>query len=428
MGNLTSQKQRWAVEFMHDFVENANKLQSIHIFEFAVLQKGAKTVVLIGEAHVLRERQFKRRRRTIAELYKQLLEECEVPLDMFFEADWQYRERYSDPASSEDETISERVLRLWLEKHDPDWFRDVGTLNYFRRIAKLTQRKAECEQIRVFSGDIRNVASEPSPELRPIENRNFIERSLDRVEIKINKVLDRYQQKGGDLVAANKLRLLFEQSVRIQRDDIALNKIANNLRKGPKGALMCNLTEFGRASYQGDVIKSNADCLLELTNIYALAKMLRGDTANLVAWYGGVAHTWWMKKFLEETGFEVMNFDGFWQKRTRPRPKPKARRPCRRNQIRNPLTGRCVSRTGIRGREILKPKAKPKRKPKRKPKPKPKSSVLNPKTNRCNKRTSKNRRKKPCRVIRNPSTNRCVKRTGKIGRKILKKIKINQLI
>jgi septin family protein len=69
-------------------------------------------------------------------------------------------------------------------------------------------------------------------------------------------------------------------------------------------------------------------------------------------------------------------------------------KPCAPDQIRNPATGRCVSRTGAIGRKILSGRAT------------------------AHHRTGA---QKPCPPdqIRNPATGRCVSRTGAIGRKIL---------
>ena len=69
---------------------------------------------------------------------------------------------------------------------------------------------------------------------------------------------------------------------------------------------------------------------------------------------------------------------------------------CKKKEIKNPATGRCVSRTGRIGRAILE---------------KPKSNAV-PKTHLTNCQDDK---------IVNPQTGRCVSRTGSIGRAILKK-------
>jgi serine/threonine protein kinase len=76
---------------------------------------------------------------------------------------------------------------------------------------------------------------------------------------------------------------------------------------------------------------------------------------------------------------------------------------CKTHQILNPKTNRCVKRTGAIGRKILRPQNNPK--------------PNNPKPNA----QKKGKQLKPCKTtqIRNPKTNRCVNRKGVIGRKIL---------
>lgn len=103
---------------------------------------------------------------------------------------------------------------------------------------------------------------------------------------------------------------------------------------------------------------------------------------------------------------------------------------CNEDEVLNPKTNRCVKRTGKIGREILSPqKYKSKCKD---------DQVLNPKTKRCVKKIGKigrdltkhkpsplrkddDKSKNKCKAgeILNPKTNRCVKKDGKIGRQIM---------
>ena len=108
---------------------------------------------------------------------------------------------------------------------------------------------------------------------------------------------------------------------------------------------------------------------------------------------------------------------------------------CKDDQIKNPVTGRCVSKTGAIGKKILKEQQN---KPKEKPCPED-NQIRNPKSGRCvskmgaigkkilkeqkNKPSPKKQEIKPCpneNEIRNPKTNRCVSKMGAIGKKILK--------
>ena len=66
-------------------------------------------------------------------------------------------------------------------------------------------------------------------------------------------------------------------------------------------------------------------------------------------------------------------------------------KPCTPSQIRNPSTGRCVSKTGAIGKKLLDIK-KPKT---------PKKKLCDPEK------------------IRNPATGRCVSKTGALGKKLL---------
>jgi hypothetical protein len=101
---------------------------------------------------------------------------------------------------------------------------------------------------------------------------------------------------------------------------------------------------------------------------------------------------------------------------------------CPPDKIINPKTNRCVKKTGRIGRSLL-PKSS---------KNCPKDKVVNPKTNRCVKETSRIGRKlSPVRYVEdkkkscpedkilNPRTKRCVKKDGRVGKELLKKMKVS---
>ena len=73
-------------------------------------------------------------------------------------------------------------------------------------------------------------------------------------------------------------------------------------------------------------------------------------------------------------------------------------KPCPPDKIRNPATGRCVSKSGPTGKRILGSTKHQKPKPSK------------PSKKDC-----------PAGKIRNPATGRCVSRTGPTGKKILGK-------
>ena len=91
--------------------------------------------------------------------------------------------------------------------------------------------------------------------------------------------------------------------------------------------------------------------------------------------------------------------------------------PCNSNQIRNPLTGRCVKKTGAIGKQILEKRLPPCKS----------NQMRNPLTGRCVKKSGVigkhivEKRLVPCtpKQIRNTKTNRCVNKSGKIGRKLI---------
>ena len=102
---------------------------------------------------------------------------------------------------------------------------------------------------------------------------------------------------------------------------------------------------------------------------------------------------------------------------------------CKSDQIKNPKSGRCVSRSGVIGKKIL-------REQNEKSNIKPcgdKNQIRNPKSGRCVSRSGAIGKKilreqheksniKPCgdkNQIRNPKSGRCVSRSGAIGKKIL---------
>jgi hypothetical protein len=87
------------------------------------------------------------------------------------------------------------------------------------------------------------------------------------------------------------------------------------------------------------------------------------------------------------------------------------KKPCKADQICNPKSGRCVSRTGKIGKTL---KSRSQRK-------KSKSRSLNKSPHKKSRSLSKSACKKPCKAdqICNPSSGRCVLRSGKIGKSLI---------
>jgi len=92
----------------------------------------------------------------------------------------------------------------------------------------------------------------------------------------------------------------------------------------------------------------------------------------------------------------------------------KTLKPCKSDEIRNPVSNRCVKKSGKIGKAILAKKSRSKSRTKSRTKSKPKSRASPNKNSRS---------RKPCKSdeIRNPVSNRCVKKSGKIGKAILSK-------
>ena len=92
-------------------------------------------------------------------------------------------------------------------------------------------------------------------------------------------------------------------------------------------------------------------------------------------------------------------------------PKAKEAKTCKSNQIRNPITGRCVLKSGPIGKQILANERK--------------KSVSRKKMSSIKKSIS--RKKSPCKQvctakqICNPETGRCVNKDGAIGKKLIAK-------
>ena len=89
---------------------------------------------------------------------------------------------------------------------------------------------------------------------------------------------------------------------------------------------------------------------------------------------------------------------------------PKKQKPCTENKIRNPKSGKCVSKTGVIGKKIMKEMGGSKRasSPRR-------ASPI---------RRTRPKKQKPCNSnqVRNPDTRRCVLKTSPLGKKILKEM------
>ncbi len=81
------------------------------------------------------------------------------------------------------------------------------------------------------------------------------------------------------------------------------------------------------------------------------------------------------------------------------------RSPCPQGKIRNPITGRCVKKSGAIGKHILREH------------PSMRSVHLSPHRSPRRVRVA---RKSPCGAgkIRNPATNRCVDKHGRIGKQV----------
>lgn len=104
--------------------------------------------------------------------------------------------------------------------------------------------------------------------------------------------------------------------------------------------------------------------------------------------------------------------------------------PCPPGKVRNPDTGRCVSKSGKIGKKILEEESddipiarRPKRTSKRSASKKRSPSKKRASARRAPKRASSKKRASPCPSgkVRNPKTGRCVSKTGKIGKSILSK-------
>ena len=96
---------------------------------------------------------------------------------------------------------------------------------------------------------------------------------------------------------------------------------------------------------------------------------------------------------------------------------------CKPNQIRNPKTGRCVLKSGRIGKKLLaKSKSRSKKKSVRKSKSRSKKKSV-----RKSKSRSKNRKCKSNEIL-NPKTGRCVKRTSRIGKMLVEKEELRELL
>jgi hypothetical protein len=129
--------------------------------------------------------------------------------------------------------------------------------------------------------------------------------------------------------------------------------------------------------------------------------------------------------------------------RKTPKAPIKATKQCPLDKILNPETDRCVSRTGAKGKELVKKeKAKSPSPPPKTKKQCPPDKILNPETDRCVSRTGakgkelvkkeqlntpspppKTTKQCPPDKILNPETDRCVSRTGAKGKELVKKEK-----
>ena len=113
---------------------------------------------------------------------------------------------------------------------------------------------------------------------------------------------------------------------------------------------------------------------------------------------------------------------------------PTPSKKCNEDEIMNPKTNRCVKKTGIIGKKILAGNLQ-----KDQPKKCKEDEIMNPKTNRCVKKSGAIGKKllgvkvqkgpPKCKEdeVYNPETNRCVKKSGAVGKAILAEKKLEKL-